>query len=52
MRVLLRVGLVPARAWRGQAVGIAPTEVEIEEADGISSRKEGISVALTFHGSE
>ena len=26
VRKLLRRGLVPARAWRGQPVGIAPTE--------------------------
>ena len=43
MRKLLRAGLVPARAWRAQAVGIASTEkADIEEADGSSSRQEGI----------
>ena len=26
VRKLLRTGLVPARAWRGQPVGIAPTK--------------------------
>ena len=26
VRRLLRIGLVPARVWRGQAVGISPTE--------------------------
>ena len=52
VRKLLRTGLVPSRVWRGQAVGIAPTEVEIEEACGSSSRQEGCGVALTLHGSE
>ena len=33
----------------GQAVGIALTE---RLADGTSSRKEGVGVAFTFHGSE
>ena len=49
MRKVLRTGLVPARAWRGKAVGIAPTErLKIEEADGSSSssRQERVSVTL------
>ena len=53
VRMLLRTGLVPARAWRGQAVGISPAEkAEVEEASGSSSRKEGVGFALTYHGSE
>ena len=53
VRKLLRTGFVLARAWEGEAVGIAPSERnEGEEADGSSSRKEGVGFALTFHGSD
>ena len=38
-----------ASAWRGQAVG---HKAEVEEADGSSSRQEGVGVAPAFHGSE
>ena len=52
-RMLWRTGLVPARAWRGQAVSIVTAEkAEVEEASGSSSRKEGVGFALTYHGSE
>ena len=43
VRKLLRTVSVPARAWRGQAVCVAPTErFKIEEADGGSSKQKGI----------
>ena len=42
-RKLSRTGLVPARVWGGQAVGISPADkVEVEAADGGRSRQEGI----------
>ena len=48
-RKLLRMGMVVARAWRGQTVGIPHAEsVEVEEADGSSSRQERVSLALAF----
>ena len=35
------------RAWRGQAVGVAPTErLNIEKADGGSRKKESVSLYL------
>ena len=52
VKKLLIMGLVPARAWRAHAVGIAPTErVKIEETDGSCSRKEGVDFALLVPGS-
>ena len=48
MRKLLRMGLIPARVWEGQAVGTAPTE-KVEEADGgSSSRQERVCLVITF----
>ena len=53
MRKLLRTGLVPARAWRCQPVGMAPTEkAQVGETNGSSSRQEGIVFALTLYESE
>ena len=52
-RKLLRTGLVPAKVYGGQAVDMTFTEKSVvEEANGSSSRKEEIGVAVTFHGSE
>ena len=49
VRKLLRTGMVPARVWRGQAVGIAPTErSNLRRQMARSGRKEGIGVALIF----
>ena len=53
VRKLLRAGLVRARAWGGQRRGQRAhrkAEIEEEQAAASSSRQEGISVALTFHG--
>ena len=45
------MGLALARAWGGHAVGMAPTErLEVEEADGSSSRAERIGVFISLHG--
>ena len=56
VRKLLRAGLVRARAWvEDKDVGNAlhrKAEIEEEQAAASSSRQEGISVALTFHGSD
>ena len=53
VKMLLRTGLVPARAWGGQAVGIAPTErLKLRRQVAAAGRKEGISFLVAFHGSE
>ena len=51
IKKLLRMGLVPARAWKSHAVGLFPQkDYKIEEADG-SSRQEGVDFALLVLGS-
>ena len=46
-RKLLRTGLVPARAWRGQAVGIAPTErLELRRQMAAAGKEESVSLSL------
>ena len=53
-RKLLVMGLVPSRVVRGRAVGSVPTErlVEVEEADGGSSRQERVGIVISCHGGE
>ena len=49
MRKLLRTGLVPARLWRGQAVGIAPTQrlkLRMPMAAAAAGKKESVSLSL------
>ena len=49
MRKLLRTGLVPARAWRGHAVGIAPTErlkLRRQMAAASAGKKASVSLSL------
>ena len=56
MRKLLGTGLVPARAWGGQEVGIAPAERQTLRrqmpAAAAAAGKKGSVWALTLHGSE
>ena len=50
VRKLLRTGLVPATAWRGQAVGIAPTErlkLRRQMAAAAAGKKESVSLSLS-----
>ena len=46
--MLLRTGLVPARAWGGQAVGIAPTErLKLRrQVAAAAGKKESVSLSL------
>ena len=48
VRKLLRTGRVSARAWRGQAVGIAPTEkLKLRQmAAAAAGKKESVSFSL------
>ena len=48
MRKLLRTGVVPARAWGGQAVGIAPRErLKLRRQVAAAARKkESVSLSL------
>ena len=47
-KMLLRTGLVPARAWGGQAVGIAPTErLKLRrQVAAAAGKKESVSLSL------
>ena len=47
---LVRAGMVPAGTWGAHAVAVAPTEREIEEADGGSSLKKGYDLSVFVHG--
>ena len=48
-RQLLRTGLVPARAWGGQAVGIAPTQrVKLWRQMAAAGKKESVSPSLVM----
>ena len=55
MRKLLRTGLVPAKAWRGQAVEMALAErLKLRRqlaAAAAAGKKESVFV-ITLHGSE
>ena len=49
MRKLLRTGSVPARAWRGQAAGIGPTErlkLRRQIAAAAAGKKESVTLSL------
>ena len=50
---LLRMGLIPARVWKEQAVATSPAErAKVEEADGSSSRQDRVSILISLHGVE
>ena len=46
---LLRMVLIPARLWRGDAVGILHSKAPVKAAD-CGSRQDRIRFAITLHG--